>query len=145
VNTGVLILSDVAMAVGARRGAACRDGPVRVRLMAVGLCSFAFLAGQGLGVAATECVGLLRGGRRGALTASAANSFFYLFTALHGVHVLGGLWFLGRTTARPGAEPTLPAFAERGAVHGVLALPAARVAVLLALLPAVSELCRGRF
>jgi len=35
----------------------------------------------------------------GALTASAANSFFYLFTALHGVHVPGA-WFWGRTTAR---------------------------------------------
>jgi len=53
-------------------------------------------------VAATECVGLLRGRRGQCLDGSSANSFFYLFTALHGVHVLGGLWFWGRTTARPG-------------------------------------------
>ena len=29
-----------------------------------------------------------------------ANAFFYLFTALHGVHVLGGLFFWGRATTK---------------------------------------------
>ena len=29
-----------------------------------------------------------------------ANAFFYLFTALHGLHVLGGLFFWGRATTK---------------------------------------------
>jgi cytochrome c oxidase subunit 3 len=29
-----------------------------------------------------------------------ANSFFYLLTALHGLHLLGGMWVWGRTTMR---------------------------------------------
>jgi len=31
---------------------------------------------------------------------SPAFSFFVLLTALHGLHLIGGLWVLGRTTAR---------------------------------------------
>jgi cytochrome c oxidase subunit 3 len=34
------------------------------------------------------------------LTANPAYSFFYLLTALHGLHLLGGLWVWGRTTAK---------------------------------------------
>ena len=29
-----------------------------------------------------------------------ANAFFYLFTALHGLHILGGLFFWGRATKK---------------------------------------------
>ena len=29
-----------------------------------------------------------------------ATSFFYLLTALHGLHLLGGMWVWGRTTVR---------------------------------------------
>ena len=34
------------------------------------------------------------------LTANPANAFFYLITAVHGLHVLGGLAALGRTIAK---------------------------------------------
>ena len=34
------------------------------------------------------------------LAANPANSFFYLITGLHGLHIVGGLVALGRTTDR---------------------------------------------
>jgi len=34
------------------------------------------------------------------LSANPANAFFYLLTAVHGVHLLGGLWVWARATAR---------------------------------------------
>ena len=34
------------------------------------------------------------------LTSNPANAYFYLITALHGVHLLGGLWVWARATGR---------------------------------------------
>ena len=34
------------------------------------------------------------------VTSNPANAFFYVLTAIHGVHLLGGLWVWGRTTGR---------------------------------------------
>ena len=39
------------------------------------------------------------------LRTNPANSFFYLLTGMHGLHILGGLFGLGRTTARAWEEP----------------------------------------
>ena len=33
-------------------------------------------------------------------TTNVANAFFYLFTTLHGLHLIGGLYFWGRTTSK---------------------------------------------
>jgi cytochrome c oxidase subunit 3 len=147
VNTGVLILSDVAMRSARAAARRAEMDRVKVRLMAVGLCSFAFLAGQVWAWLQLNASGYFAADAGGALTASAANSFFYLFTALHGVHVLGGLWFWGRTTARAwrGADMArVRPGVELCTVYWRYLLLV--WLVLLALLaPAVSELCRGRF
>ena len=34
-----------------------------------------------------------------------SNSFFYMITGLHGLHILGGLFVLGRTAIRARSEP----------------------------------------
>lgn len=34
------------------------------------------------------------------LNSNPANAFFYLFTGLHALHLLGGLWVWSRTTLR---------------------------------------------
>jgi cytochrome c oxidase subunit 3 len=93
VNTGMLVMSSVALqwaVVASRRGE--MDG-VRACLLAGGGFAVAFLAGQ-LWVwrQLTEGGYLLAG--------NPANSFFYLITGLHGLHMLGGLVALGRTTDR---------------------------------------------
>ena len=92
-NTGMLIVSSVAMQwarVAAHRG---RLDDVRVALLAGGVLAWAFLAGQ---LWAWQQLGAL-----GYFVATnPANSFFYLITALHGLHLLGGLGAWGKTTVK---------------------------------------------
>ena len=33
-------------------------------------------------------------------TTNVANAFFYLFTTLHGLHIVGGIYFWGKTTSK---------------------------------------------
>ena len=93
VNTGVLVLSSVAL--HRARTAAHRDDldGVRSWLLVGGLAAVAFLLGQIL-----AWKQLMAAGYR--LTTNPADSFFYLITAVHGLHVLGGLVALGRTGAK---------------------------------------------
>jgi len=89
-NTGVLILSSVALQyaqVAARRG---RMGGVGDGLIAGGLFAFAFLIGQLFAWQQLNAAGYF-------LAANPANAFFYLLTGLHGLHLLGGLVALGLT------------------------------------------------
>jgi cytochrome c oxidase subunit III len=92
-NTGVLVMSSVALQwahVAARRDD--MDGVI------VGLCAGAafavtFLVGQLLAWQQLNVAGYF-------LASNPANSFFYLITAAHGLHLIGGLVALGRTTAK---------------------------------------------
>lgn len=89
-NTGLLILSSVALQyaqVAARRG---RIEDVRDGLIAGGLFAFTFLVGQLFVWQQLNAAGYF-------LAANPANAFFYLLTGLHGLHLLGGLVALGRT------------------------------------------------
>ncbi|TPK97966.1 MULTISPECIES: cytochrome c oxidase subunit 3 [unclassified Mesorhizobium] len=99
-NTGVLVLSSVALqcaVVAARRG---QMDMVRLGLATAGLTALAFLAGQLVAWRQLTEDGYL-------LASNPANSFFYLITAMHGLHILGGLVGLGRTSAGAwnGARP----------------------------------------
>jgi len=92
-NTVVLVLASVAMQW--TRGSARRGQAVGVKngLLAAGGFSFAFLAGQ---LWAWQQLNA-----SGAFTlANPAYAFFLLLTALHGIHLLGGLWVWARATAR---------------------------------------------
>jgi cytochrome c oxidase subunit 3 len=93
VNTGLLAGASVAMA-WAVRGARGADRTELLRRLAVaGVLTLAFLAGQVLVWSQFARAGYL-------VASSAASAFFYLFTAVHGVHVLGGLVAWGRAGAR---------------------------------------------
>ncbi len=92
-NTAILILSSVGLQwarVAANRG---RIDGVRVGLLAGGGFAFAFLAGQLLAWQQLAALGYFA-------ATNPANAFFYLITALHGLHLLGGLVAWGRTTAK---------------------------------------------
>ena len=92
-NTGALVLSSLALEfteVAARRAQA---RGVRAGLAAAGVFAAAFLGGQLLAWQELSAAGYFVGG-------NPANSFFYLITGLHGLHILGGLAALGWTTAR---------------------------------------------
>ncbi len=92
-NTGALVLSSVAMQWtrnAAKRGETDR---VRIGLIAAGVFAFCFLVGQLWVWQQLSVSGYF-------LSANPANAFFYLLTALHGVHLLGGLWVWAKATAR---------------------------------------------
>lgn len=93
VNTGALILSSVALQ--ASQGAVRRrnmDG-VKTWLLAAGLFGLVFLVGQLWAWRELTASGFL-------LASNPSNSFFYLITGLHGLHVVGGVAGLGWTTDR---------------------------------------------
>jgi cytochrome c oxidase subunit 3 len=98
-NTAVLILASVAMQwtlVVARQG---QLDAVRKGLIAAGVFSFAFLAGQVWAWQQLSATGHFT-------AANPAYAFFLLLTTLHGMHLFGGLWVWARTTVRAvrGAE-----------------------------------------
>jgi len=62
-------------------------------LLLVGFLTFAFITGQLLVWQHYVSLGQYA-------STNPANAFFYLFTALHGVHILGGLFFWGRATTK---------------------------------------------
>ena len=92
-NTGVLILSGVAMQW--TRAAAQREqiDSVRIGLIAAGVFTVSFLAGQLWAWQQLNAAGYF-------VKTDPATAFFYLLTALHGLHLLGGMYVWGRTTAR---------------------------------------------
>lgn len=100
-NTAVLIAGSVAMQWA--KGAASRGelANLRIGVSAAVALTLLFLAGQL--VAWRQLVDA-----RLYMQANPSYAFFYLLTALHGLHLLGGLWVLARATAavwRGGFEP----------------------------------------
>ncbi|TDH58852.1 cytochrome-c oxidase [Dankookia rubra] len=92
-NTGVLVFSSAALhwaSVAARRGN--RPG-VQDGLLAGGITALLFLVGQALAWRQLAVAGYRP-------ATNPAEAFFYLITAVHGLHVLGGLVALGRAGTR---------------------------------------------
>jgi cytochrome c oxidase subunit 3 len=100
-NTGVLVMSSIALQwayMAARRN---DMDDVIIGLLAGGVSAVIFLIGQLLAWRQLNVAGYF-------VASNPANSFFYLFIAVHGLHLMGGLVALGRTTAKVwrGAEGT---------------------------------------
>jgi len=96
-NTGLLALSSVALhcaVLAVRKGSM---ETTRLALVTGGLTALAFLFGQVLVCRELVAAGFF-------LSTNPANSFFYLLTGMHGLHILGGLFGLGRTTVRAWEE-----------------------------------------
>ncbi|MCW2239697.1 cytochrome c oxidase subunit 3 [Azospirillum canadense] len=92
-NTLVLALGSVALhlsVLGARRG---KWTTTRLRFLFGGLCALAFLAGQLVAWRQLDTLGYF-------VAENPANTFFYLMTALHGLHILGGLVAWERTAVK---------------------------------------------
>ena len=92
-NTAMLVLAGVALhaaSLSARRG---RIDDLRARLWVAVAFSAAFLVGQALVWRELLTLGYFA-------DSNPANAFFYLLTALHGLHLLGGLGVLALTVTR---------------------------------------------
>jgi cytochrome c oxidase subunit 3 len=90
-NSALLILASIALQWARVASSEDRLPIVKVGLIAGGLFSLAFIGGQLIAWRQLTATGYF-------MTANPANSFFYLITALHGVHVLGGLWVWAKTS-----------------------------------------------
>jgi cytochrome c oxidase subunit 3 len=100
VNTGILLLGSIALQLAweaAKRG---NKETLQLSLLAGGACTIAFIGGQYLVWQQLNAAGYY-------LSGNPANSFFYLLTALHALHLLGGLVAWGRILmgVQAGAAP----------------------------------------
>ena len=110
-NTGMLVLASIALQCAR---SAVRQGDidtVRLSLATAAVATLGFLGGQLIAWRELAASGYF-------LTGNPSNSFFYLLTGLHGLHILGGLVALARTA--PGAwgvgrQEQLSAFASTSA------------------------------
>jgi cytochrome c oxidase subunit 3 len=129
INTTVLMLASIGWEVA--RAAARQHGAVAARaawraFIASGALGFLFLIGQLLLWRDYAAAGYL-------VEANPANSFFYLITALHGLHILGGLFVWGRALLRVRRDPTarLPIELCAGYWHFLLLIWLAMLALLI--------------
>ena len=92
-NTVVLLGASIAMQLASSAVAHGRRPFARTALVAAGVLSIGFLAGQ---VSAWQAIGPTLYYVQG----SPAIAFFYVLTIVHGLHLLGGLYVLGRAAHR---------------------------------------------
>jgi len=89
INTAVLFLSSVVFVNTQIASKNNQFQEVKNRLLVIGFLAFAFLVGQLLVWLQLIANGLY-------VSTNPSNAYFYVFTALHGLHLLGGLvyWYL---------------------------------------------------
>ncbi len=100
INTALLVLASVVMQWTRGQANRAADRQLRIGMIASGLLTAGFIGGQLLAWSQLNSAGF---GVRG----NPASAFFYLLTAIHGLHVVGGLWVWSKATVR--------AFGENGA------------------------------
>lgn len=102
VNTALLLLASVAMQACRRASLQGRRSATWNGLLAAGVLSAAFIVGQLFAWGEVSEYPFVVAG-------NPASTFFYLLTAVHALHILGGLYVWMKTAARlgkPGAEPS---------------------------------------
>lgn len=91
VNTGLLILSSITLHFALLAARNQERNTVKNLLVLANVLTLSFLVGQLM-----AWQHLVQNGF--GLTGNPANSFFYFLTGVHGLHIIGGLVALGRTT-----------------------------------------------
>jgi len=93
VNTALLVLSSAALQLARLAARRARLRELRQGLLAGGLLSLLFLLGQLVAWRQLQGMGYFA-------ATNPSSSFFYLLTAIHGLHLLGGLIALGQVMRR---------------------------------------------
>ncbi len=90
-NTGLLVLASVFFQLARNAAIRSQVKSVKSNLFIAGVFTFAFIVGQ-----LWAWQGLYDAGYF--ITGNPANAFYYVLTAIHALHILGGLWVWSRTT-----------------------------------------------
>lgn len=93
VNTGLLVAASFLLEKARKFAAQSEIGRLRNYFTAGGMLTVAFLLGQLVAWRQLAATGQYD-------RTDPAYAFFILLTAVHGLHLLGGLWVLGRAAAR---------------------------------------------
>ena len=105
-NTGILLLASISLQLASNAAAAGSPRPARNELLAASVFSLLFLGGQVYAWKLMLDAGLYAAG-------NPANAFFYMFTAIHAAHLLGGMWFLLKALQTAFTEPDDTALPNR--------------------------------
>lgn len=92
-NTGILVLASIAYHWTRNAAVQGLDGRLKPGLLISGGLTILFLIGQLIAWQQINAAGFY-------LTHNPANAFFYVLTAVHGLHMLGGMWVWARSTVR---------------------------------------------
>tara|TARA_Y100001970_G_scaffold189863_1_gene230818 strand:+ start:878 stop:1510 length:633 start_codon:yes stop_codon:yes gene_type:complete len=92
-NTGTLVLSSIVFYLTGNYYKNDMYEKTKNGLYFIGFLAYAFLIGQLIVWYQLMSTGYYA-------TTNVANAFFYLFTTLHGLHLVGGIYFWGKTTAK---------------------------------------------
>jgi len=93
VNTGTLVLASVVFQWTRNVAVSDRMSQVKPGLLLTGILTIAFLVGQLLAWQQLNASGQY-------MTSNPSNAFFFLLTAIHGIHILGGMYVWGRATVK---------------------------------------------
>lgn len=97
-NTGVLVLASISLQLARNTVLRASYSAMRFNLLAGVLLTVFFIGGQLLAWRQMLDAGFYA-------ASNPANAFFYMFTAVHGLHLLGGLWFLSGAARRAVSAP----------------------------------------
>ncbi len=93
INTGFLVLASIAYQFTRNAAVAGRTGSLKPGLITAGVMTMLFLGGQLIAWQQLSASGHY-------VDSNPANAFFYLLTAVHGIHLLGGLWVWARSAVK---------------------------------------------
>ena len=92
-NTGILVISSLVFHQTVKYAKNDLFDKTKNGLYFIGFLAYSFLIGQLI-----VWYQLMNTGYYA--TSNVANAFFYLFTTIHGLHIIGGIYFWGKTTSK---------------------------------------------
>ena len=92
-NTGILVISSIVFHQATKYAEKEIFDKTKNCLYFIGFLAYSFLIGQLIVWYQLINIGYYA-------TSNVANAFFYLFTTIHGLHIIGGIYFWGKTTSK---------------------------------------------
>ena len=92
-NTGILVISSIVFHQATKYAEKEIFDKTKNCLYFIGFLAYSFLIGQLIVWYQLISTGYYA-------TSNVANAFFYLFTTIHGLHIIGGIYFWGKTTSK---------------------------------------------